>query len=94
VGDDVKGLAEVQIEDISGSSLVHCCSYTTVKSDQVGQADLPLGKPCWLSHNTPFSFMDLSIWTFQEDLLHGLLWHWGEADRVLVPWILPTLVKK
>jgi len=32
--------------------------------------------------------------SFQQDLLQDLLWHKGEADRAVVPWlILSTLLK-
>ena len=38
MGYHVKGLTEVEIGGISGSSLVHWCSGTIIKGDQVGPA--------------------------------------------------------
>jgi len=44
MGDCVKGLSEVQIDDVSGSSFVHCHSYTIIKSGKIGQAGPALGE--------------------------------------------------
>ena len=44
VGYHVKGLAEVQVDDFRGSSLVHWCSYTIIKGHYVGQAGFVLGE--------------------------------------------------
>ena len=44
MGYHVKGLTEVQIDDISGSFLVHRCSYTIIKGHWVGQAGFALGE--------------------------------------------------
>jgi len=40
----VKGLTEVQIEDISASSFVRWCSYTIIICNKFGQAGLGFGK--------------------------------------------------
>jgi len=53
VGYCVKGLTEVQIDDFSGSSLVHCCS-DIIEGHQVSQAGFALGEAMLvLSYHLP-----------------------------------------
>jgi len=54
VGDCVKGLTEVQTDDIRSSSLAH--SY---KTNRLVRQESPLVKPCWLSWITSLSSMCL-----------------------------------
>jgi len=44
VGNCVRGLTEVQIEDIHSSCLVHWCSHSIIDGHKVGQAGLALGE--------------------------------------------------
>ena len=49
----VKGLTEVLLDDISGSSLVHCCS-DIIEGHQVSQAGFALGEAMLvLSYHLP-----------------------------------------
>jgi len=48
VGNSVKGLTKVQVENIHSLSLIHLSSYLVIEGDQVGQANLPFMNPFWL----------------------------------------------
>lgn len=52
----VKGLTEIQINNMSGSYLVHQCSYTI---SRLVRQNLPLVKSCWLSQINFLSSMCL-----------------------------------
>lgn len=56
------------------------------KATRLVRQDLPSVKPCYLSHITSISSMCLS---FQEDLLHDFPQNRGEADRLVIPWVIP-----
>ena len=50
----VKGLTEVEIDDISGSSLAHRCCDALIESHYVGQAGFALGEAMLvLPHQLP-----------------------------------------
>ena len=58
----VKGLAEVQTEDVSGSSLDHCLSYAKTKSNKFGHAGSALGEVMLvIPYHIPLSPICLSI---------------------------------
>jgi len=59
--DHVKGLARVQAEDIGCPPFVHQCHHSITKGLHMGQARLPLVKPCWLSCITSSSRVCLNI---------------------------------
>jgi len=44
MGDSVKSLAEVEVDDIHSSPLIYPASHATVESYQIGQARFPLGE--------------------------------------------------
>jgi len=91
VGYHVKGLTEVQVDYISGPSLVHWCSDTIMEGYQVGQTGFALGEAFWFSHVTFLTFMCLST---ASRRICDLSWHSGEADRsVVLGVILFTLLK-
>ncbi|KAK4825966.1 hypothetical protein QYF61_003535 [Mycteria americana] len=61
VGDQVKGLTEVQIDDIRCSSLSTDVVTPSQKAARLVRQDLPLVKLCWLSQITSLPSMCLSI---------------------------------
>lgn len=65
VGDTVKSVAEVQIDDIF--SFVHWHSYTAIKRSK----DLPLAKPCWLSHIPSLSSMCMTCRRICSSIFSG-----------------------
>ena len=44
MGDSVESLAEVEVDNIHCSPLIHPASYAIVESYQIGQAWFPLGE--------------------------------------------------
>jgi len=73
-----KGLSEVQIDGMSGSSLVHSCSYTIMKSYKVGQAKLSLGESMLVISYTSLSYICLSI-TTRSISFHTMLKHFPQC---------------
>jgi len=74
VGNSVKGLTKVQVDDVHNLSLIHLVT----EGDQVGQAGPAFAEP---------TLAELSEHT-QDELHHNLAQHRGQADRRVVPRIL------
>ncbi|KAJ7403659.1 hypothetical protein WISP_149712 [Willisornis vidua] len=83
VGDSVKGFAEVQIDHIHSLPLIHLVGHLIVKGDQVGQTEPALPKSV-LTGSEPLSILKVLCDHTQDDLLHSLSRHRGQADRPVV----------
>ena len=70
-----EGLTKVQIDDRSGSSFAHTCSYTIIKGPALGEAMLVV-----LHHLLSSPVPEHS---FQEDTFHDISQHRGETDKFL-----------
>jgi len=71
MGDSVKSLAEVEVDNIHGSPLIYPASRAIIESYQVGQAWFPLGKSM-LSTPDNLLFLHLLRDDLQNELLHHL----------------------
>ena len=68
---DLKGLTEVQSDDINSSSLVHWCSHSIVEGHQVSQAQFAFDEAMLtVPNHLPVFYMFHHA--FHEDLLHDL----------------------
>jgi len=84
VGHSFRGFAEVEVGYVNRLSLIHQASHSIVEGDHVGQAGPMLAGP-----DPPVvSHMPCNL--TQDDLLHNLSWHQGQADGPAIPQILLT----
>ncbi|RMC17334.1 hypothetical protein DUI87_05915 [Hirundo rustica rustica] len=87
VGDSVKSLAEVQIDNIHSLSCIHQVGHLVIKRDQVDQTQLTPPKPV-LAWSDTLAILCMLCDGTQDDLFQNLV-------RILVLWILlPGLVDK
>jgi len=63
MGDHVKGLTEVQIDDMSGCSLVYRGSYAIIKRDETDQAGPALGEAMLCYPTCPSTALGGSPWS-------------------------------
>ena len=78
VGDHVKGLAEVQVDDIGFLLFAHRCHHSITEGHQSSQAQLSLGEAMLsVSHHSLIPHMPSHV--FREDLFHDVPRHRGEA---------------
>jgi len=87
MGNCVKILAEVEVDNIHSSPLIYPASHAIVESYQIGQAWFPLGK-FMLTTPDNLLFLHLLDDDLQDKLLHHFSWDGGEADWPVVPWVL------
>ena len=87
MGDSVRSLAEVEVDNIHGSPLIYPAGHTIVESYQIGQAWFSLSEST-LTTPDNLLFLHLLDDDLQDKLLHHLSQDGGEADRPLVPWVL------
>ncbi|TRZ22685.1 hypothetical protein HGM15179_004393 [Zosterops borbonicus] len=87
VGDSVKGLAEVQIDNIHSPSCIHQAGHLVIKGDQVDQAGQALPKSM-LAVSDPLAVLYVLRDDTQYKLFHNLAGHQGQADRPGVSQIL------
>ena len=83
----VRGLTEAWLEDIYSSSLAHGCSHSILEGPQVAEAGLALGAATLAVPNL-LPVPHVPQHRSQEDLLHELPRHGGEAGRSAVPRVL------
>jgi len=87
MGDSVKSLAEVKVDNIHCSPLIYPASHAIVESYQIGQASFPLGESM-LTTPDNLLFLHLLNDDLQNELPHHLSWDGGEADRPVISWVL------
>ena len=87
MGDCVESLAEVEVDNIHGSSLIYPASHVIVESYQIGQAWFPLGESV-LATPDKLLFLHLLVDDLQDNLLHQLSRDGGEAEWPVVSWVL------
>ncbi|KAJ7404977.1 hypothetical protein WISP_142313 [Willisornis vidua] len=87
VGDSVKGLAEVQTDHIHSLPLIHHVGYLIIKGDQVDQTGPGPPKPM-LAGSNPLSILQVLCDCTQDDLLHNLARHHGQAHKLVVVRVL------
>ena len=63
--------------------------HSGTEGNQVGQAGPAFHEPM-LAGPAPPVVLHLPCDLPQDDLLHDISWHWSQADRLIVPWILLT----
>lgn len=85
-GDSIKGLSEVQLDNLHCSSLIYQISHFIVEDHRFGQKRL---SPHESMLNTPCLPWEL----FPDYLLHHLSRDWGEADLPVVPCTLLVFFK-
>ena len=88
MGDSVKSLAEVKVDNIHGSPFVYPASPLIVESYQIGQAWFPLGESMLTTPDNNLLFFHLLHDDLQDELLHHLSRDGGDADRPVDPWVL------
>ena len=84
--DSVKCFAQVQVDDVSFSSLIHQCCNPLVELHQFCQAQFALSEAMLAVTNVLLVF-HVPQHSFQEDPLHDLARHRGETDWPVVPWV-------
>ena len=82
--DNVKCFAQVPVDDVSCSSLIHQCCNPIVDSYQICQAQFALSEAMLVLTNRPPLF-HVPYDSFQEDLLNDLARHRGETDWPVLP---------
>ncbi|PKU37366.1 zinc finger rna-binding hypothetical protein [Limosa lapponica baueri] len=87
MGDSVKSLAEVKVDDICCSPLIQPSSYNITEGYQIGQARFTLGKSMLTTSNN-FLFFNMFGDDFQNKSLHYLPKDRGEANWPVVSWVL------
>lgn len=87
MGDGVKSLPEVQVDNVHCSPHICQASHFVTEGGQVGQAKLPLGEAV-LSPPSDFLVVHMPGNGSQDQLLHHLPRNGDEADWTLVPWVL------
>ena len=71
-------LSEVQVDDLSRSSLIHQRCNSVAEGHQICQARFALSEPMLAVTN--HLIFHVASHSFQEDLLHDLAGHRGETD--------------
>ena len=84
VGNSVKSLTEVQVQNIHSLSLIHYAGHLVTEGDQVGQEGLTFHEPM-LAGPDPLVVMHMLDECAPDEPLHSLPWCRGQADRPLVP---------
>ena len=90
MADSVKSLAETEVDNIHGSSLIYLASHFIVESYQIGQAWFPLSESVLTSPDN-LLFLHLLEDDLQNELLHHLSQDDGKADGPVVLSFLPYL---
>ena len=80
MGSSVKGLTKVQVDEIHSLSLLYSLA---VEGDQVCQAGPAFPEPM-LARPDPPVVLHMPGECTQDELLHNLAWHRGQADRPVV----------
>ena len=84
VGDHVKGLAQVQVDDTSCLYFVHQCCHSITEGHQVGQTRPSLGEAV-LAVSDHLLIPHVPRYVFQGVLFHDFLRHKREAHQLVVP---------
>jgi len=73
LGNSVKGLTKVQVDDIHSISLIQWAGHLIIEGDQVGQQDLPFMNPCWLGliPSLYFTYPVSSLWMNRSIIFLG-----------------------
>jgi len=87
VGNSVKGLSKVQVDNILSLSLIHQVGHLVIGGDWVGQAG-PAFHESMLAGPESLVVLHVPGEHTQDESLHNVPWHQGQADRPLVPRIL------
>ena len=89
--DSIKGYTKVQVDNIHSLSLIHYAGHVVVGGDQVCQAGPAFHNPM-LAGPDPLVVLHMPHDGTQDDLLHNLPQHRGQADRPGAPRILPPVL--
>jgi len=87
VGDSVKSLAEVKVENIHCSPLIYPASHATIEGYQMAQASFPLGEFMLTTPHNLF-FLHLLREDIQSELFHHLSRDGDETDWPVDPRVL------
>ena len=90
MGDSIKSLAEVKVDNIHCSPSIFSASDATIEGREVDQAQFPLGESMLTTPDDPLLFQLLED-GFQNKLFHHLSRNRFEANWPVVSWILLTL---
>lgn len=85
-GNAVKNFPKVGVDNIHSLFLISQVGHAVI-GDQVGQAAFAFPKPILAGPDPLFTLYVLCD-HIQDNLLHGLPWSQGQADRPVVPCIL------
>ena len=87
MGNRVESLAEVQVDNIHCSPLIHPANHAITEIYQIGQAWFVLGESILTSPDN-LLFLHLLNDDLQNELFHHLSRDGGKADSPVVPWVL------
>ena len=91
VGDCIKGLIEIQVDNVNNSLLVHWCSFSIIECHS--QARFALDE-AMLTVPNHLPVLHIHRHVFQDNLFHDLTRYGGEANWLVVPRVLLfTLLK-
>jgi len=92
VGNSVKGLTKVQVDNIHSLSFIREACHLVTEGDNLGQAG-PAFHESMLAGPDPLIVLLVPSERTQDEALHNLPHHRGQADRPVVPGILlPALL--
>ena len=92
MGNHVKGLTKVQVDDIHSLSFILQLGHVVIEGDQVGQAGPAFDEPMSAGPD-PLDVLHMPGEHTQDELFHNLPRHRGQADRPVDPRILlPALL--